>query len=152
MDTDFLVLRAPANGTARDPFPYAPPEARILADGSVFNVYLALQYHGYWIEIADSIVVGEPRAAHADGVSIVQAYLQEVLDESVVSAPPSDGRYLWIHGIGLDRDEPPFTSRLNQPDGAGDVIGVHVAIERDGALFVCGRSVAVVGRERRVLA
>ena len=102
--------------------------------------------------IADSIVVGEPQAGAADGVSIAQAYLQEVLDESAVSAPPSDGRYLWIHGIGLDRDEPPFTSRLNQPDAAGDVAGVHVAIERDGTLYVCGRSVAVVGRERRVLA
>jgi Xaa-Pro aminopeptidase len=144
MDTDFLVLREPQ-------FPFVPAEARILSDGTLFNVYLALQLHGYWIEISESIAVGEPRAAHADGKAIARAYLQEALDESAVSASASDGRYLWIHGIGLDREEPPFSSRLKQPDATGDVLGVHAAVERDGALFVCGRSVAVVGHSRRIL-
>ena len=144
MDTDFLVLREP-------PLPFVPAEARILTDGMLFNVYLALQFHGYWIEISESIAVGEPRAAHVDGKRLARAYLQEAVDEAAVSAQAFDGRYLWIHGIGLDREEPPFSSRLKQTDAAGDVLGVHAAVERDGALFVCGRSVAVVERMRRML-
>ena len=144
MDTDVLVMREPQ-------WAFVPAEARILAGGTLFNVYLALQFHGYWIEISESLAIGEPSAAHIDGKRLARAYLQEALDESAVSAAASDGRYLWIHGVGLDREEPPFTSRLKQPDAAGDVLGVHAAVERDGALFVYGRSVAVVGHARRIL-
>jgi Xaa-Pro aminopeptidase len=151
MDTDFLVLREPQNAVRRDPFPFVPAEARILNDGSLFNVYLALQFHGYWIEISESIAVGEACAALLDGKRLARAYLQEVLDEAAVSARPSDGRYIWTHGIGLDRAEAPYGSRLKQPDAPGDVLGVHAAIGRDGMLFVHGRSVAVVERVRRIL-
>lgn len=144
MDTDFLVLREPR-------FPFVPAEARILTDGALFNVYLALQFHGYWIEISESLAIGAPRAAHVDGKRLARAYLAEALDEALVTAPPSDGRYLWVHGIGLDREEPPYSSRLMQPDASGDMLGVHVAVERDGALFVYGRSAAVIDRKRRML-
>jgi Xaa-Pro aminopeptidase len=152
MDTDVLALRQPAAGSGRSPFPFAPLEPRLLKDGDVFNVYLALQYHGYWTEISESIVVGEPRVGQTDGQRIAQAYLQEALEEALSGAPVSDRRFLWIHGIGLDREEAPFTSRLQQADASGDVLGVHVAVERDGQLFVCGRSAAVLDAKRRVLA
>jgi Xaa-Pro aminopeptidase len=152
MDTDVLVLRQPPNGSQRNPFPFAPLEPRLFEAGGVFNVYLALQYHGYWTEISESIVIGEPRMAQTDGKRLAHAYLQEALDESLASAAASDRRYLWIHGIGLDREEAPLTSRLQAADASGDVLGVHVAVERDGELFVCGRSAAVIDAQRRVLA
>lgn len=144
MDTDVLVLRGA--------FPFAPAEARILTGGSVFNVYLALQYHGYWVEVAESLVVGDARAAHADGKRIARAFFHEVLDDGAVDARVADGRAVWVHGLGLDREEPPYGSRLRQPDAPGDVLGVHVAIERDGTRYVHGRSVAVAGGSRRPLA
>ncbi|MGA2395036.1 MAG: M24 family metallopeptidase [Candidatus Lustribacter sp.] len=151
MDTDVLALRRP-DGSNRNPFPFAPLEPRLFEAGGVFNVYLALQYHGYWTEISESIVIGEPRMAQTDGKRIARAYLQEALDESLSGAPVSDRRFLWIHGIGLDREEAPFTSRSHQADATGDVLGVHVAVERDGEFFVCGRSAAVTEAKRRVLA
>lgn len=152
MDTDVLALRPRGAGTQHNPFPFAPLEPRLFAAGDIFNVYLALQYHGYWTEISESIVVGEPRNGQTDGRRIAQAYLQEVLEESRSGAPAGDRRFVWIHGLGLDREEAPFTSRLQQTDANGDILGVHVAVEREGALFVCGRSAAVLDAKRRVLA
>lgn len=151
MDTDVLALRA-APGAERNPFPFAPLEPRLFEAGGVFNVYLALQYHGYWTEISESVVIGEPRMAQTDGKRIARAYLQEALDEALTAAPVADRRSLWIHGLGLDRDEAPFVSRLQQAAASGDVLGVHAAVERDGAVYVCGRSVAVVDGRRRILA
>ena len=152
MDTDVLVLRPTAGRASCHRFPFVPVDARTLVDGLPVNVYLALQYHGYWIEIAESIAVGTAHAAHADGMALARAHLQEALDGTSASAPLPDGCALWIHGIGLDRDEPPLVSQLKEPDAPGDLLGVHVEVERAGAHFVCGRSVAVVERTRRVLA
>jgi Xaa-Pro aminopeptidase len=155
MDTDVLVHRSP-NGKAErwkpNSFPFAPVEPRLLVEGQLLGVYLAIQYHGYWLEVSESISIGEPSAEQIDGMRIADAYLQEVIDESTVITSPADGRRAWIHGLGLDREEAPFTSRLSEEDANGDVLGVHVAVERGGAVFICGRAATVHDSKRRLLA
>ncbi len=122
-------------------FPFRPASSQPLSAAPSTGIYIAVQYHGYWLELSQSFVVA--------GKAPIAA-LDTAFAEMLKAARPggsvgkSDARAAWIHGIGLDREEAPQFLPGGEALEAGDTIAAHVAIRQGDDVLVKGR-VALVG-------
>lgn len=150
-DAEFLIYapdeQAPASW-GHDHFPFRPPAARNLPLERGLGIFLAIQYHGYWAELSQTFFLKEPQAGQRDTYELGLACFKEMLDiekhgEGGRPAWQDGTRSLWIHGIGLDREETPYSSRSGDRIADGDILAAHVAVKRGDEVVFIGRPVAV---------
>ncbi len=145
-DAEVLFYTAAgANGVwARGHFPFRPAAERPLPNHGSIGVYIALQYHGYWVELSQSLFVGAPRPAQVEAHQLALAAFDEFMSGGVESdSQESDAAATWVHGIGLDRSEAPLPTHTDQTLREGDVVAAHVAVKRGGDVTYFGRPVLV---------
>lgn len=160
-EVEFLVFtnddRAPARWS-HEHFPFRPPaDTPVLPDRSV-GLFLAIQYHGYWVEASQSAFVGGPRREQRDAYELGLACFEEML-RGVAHAASDDApgwddgvRFRWVHGTGLDREEAPFPSAHGEPAAAGDILAAHVAVKWAGEIVFAGRPIVVTEAGGKALA
>ncbi len=150
-DVDVLLHVASAGNGAwpRGHFPFRPAGERALpATGSV-GLYVALQYHGYWVELSQSVFLNAPRSADVEMHQLALAAFDELGSRTLrpgaiaCTAPASEGTAIWVHGLGLDRSEPPLPIDGDPNLLDGDIVAAHVALRRNGGVAFFGRPVVV---------
>lgn len=132
----------------RGHFPFRPAADRMLPPRGSVGIYIALQHHGYWVELSQSLFPNAPKASQVEAHQSAAA----AFDELMFSLRPGDVDYgahendvkaIWIHGTGLDRDEAPSPMDSEQALLDGDIAAVHVAVKRHGDVTFFGRQIAV---------
>ena len=150
-DVDVLLHVASAsNGTwPHGHFPFRPAGERALPGTGAVGLYVALQYHGYWIELSQSVFLNAPRSADVETHQLALAAFDELGSRTLrpgaiaSASPASEGTAIWVHGIGLDRSEPPLPMDGDPNLLEGDIVAAHVAVRRNGVVAFFGRPVAV---------
>jgi Xaa-Pro aminopeptidase len=144
-DVEFLMHsqhdRMPAAG-ANESFPFRPPAERALEAHEQLGVFLALQYHGYWAELSQSIFIGGPRPEQKEAYEFCVAAFDELRGRIGRTAKLEGGvTSFWTHGIGLDREEEPSSTDRSAAANDGEMVVAHVAVQRNEARAFFGRTI-----------
>lgn len=156
-DTEFLLHVDGSDdppGRGADHLPFRPALDGVLPPAGGVAMFLALQLHGYWVELSQTVFVAPPSPVQLEAYQFASAAFQDMLTGAI--RPGSTGRgqpgRAWIHGIGLDREEAPLPVGRGDLLVEGDVIACHLAVEHLGTNIFMGRSAVVTGSGAQRLA
>jgi hypothetical protein len=151
-EVEFLVFtnddRAPP-AWSHEHFPFRPPADTLLHPGSSVGLFIAIQYHGYWVEASQSMIVDKSCNEQRDAYQLALGCFEEMMRGMVPAADADDSewhdgvRFRWVHGTGLDREEAPFVSGIGEEVVQGDIVSAHVAVRCGGHVIFAGRPMVV---------
>jgi Xaa-Pro aminopeptidase len=122
--------------------PFRPTRDRLLVAGEPVGVFMALQYHGYWAELSQSVVAGKAVGKQPAALTAASDAFSDL--GNVIGRPGASPPQLtcsWVHGIGLDREEEPHSGASLPSAADGDILAIHAAVQRDGIYAFYGRTV-----------
>jgi Xaa-Pro aminopeptidase len=159
-DVEFLIHMSNEHASAvwpGDHLPFRPADGKMLIDGDAVGIYLAIQIAGYWVELSQTIFVGDPRPnqieAHRQAVERYRELLRSLRPDGNYGVDQWNGEknVVWLHGTGTDRDESPYPATAADKVVSGDLMAAHIAVKAENSLIFVGRQIMVGSDGSQVL-